>query len=298
MKKNGLGRGLDALFDDNAFTPETTNETKVVTLPLSSVVPDENQHRKTFSTDSLTELAESIRQHGILQPILVTPLANGKYKIIAGERRFRAASIAALTEVPVLIRDVSAQNAAEMALIENLQREDLNPMEEAGGYDALIRTYGLTQEEAAKRLGKSRVAIANTLRLLSLPAAAQSMVRNKTVSAGHARALLALKDEALIHRILGEIVEKNLSVRETEGLVKRLLEGKTGANAKSPVDKTVSRSYFDALERKVSSRMGRAVAIQSKPKGNGTIRLSFENSDDLEKLLILLCSEDILIDSI
>ena len=140
MNKKGLGKGLDALFDDNAFDRASSDEEKVVTLPLSSVIPDEGQHRKTFSNDTLIELAESIRQHGILQPLLVSPLTNGKYKIIAGERRYRAASIAALTEVPVLIRDVSGQNAAEMALIENLQREDLNPMEEAGGYDALIRT--------------------------------------------------------------------------------------------------------------------------------------------------------------
>ena len=298
MKKSGLGRGLDALFDDNAFAPETQSEQKVVTLPLSSILPDENQHRKTFPADSLVELAESIKQHGILQPLLVAPLPSGKYKIVAGERRYRAASLAALTEVPVLIRDVSAQSAAEMALIENLQREDLNPMEEAGGYDALIRTYGLTQEEAAKRLGKSRVAIANTLRLLALPSSAQSMVKNKTISAGHARALLSLKDEAVINRVLGEIVEKNLSVRETEALVKRLLGAKNGVKSNSSLNKTVTRAYYDDLERKVSSRLGRAVAIQLKPKGNGSLRLSFENSDDLEKLLTALCDQDILVDSI
>lgn len=297
MKKSGLGRGLDALFDDNAFSPAPDGH-QVLTLPLSAVLPDESQHRKTFSSDSLAELAESISLHGILQPILVAPPENGKYKIIAGERRYRAASMAGLTEVPVLVRDVSSQNAAEMALIENLQREDLNPMEEAGGYDMLIRTYGLTQEEAAKRLGKSRVAVANTLRLLALPPAAQSMVKNRTVSAGHARALLPLKKEALINRVLGEIVDKNLSVRETETLVKRLLNADTAEEQKKPINKTVSRAYFDSLEKRVSSRMGRRVAIRASAKGNGTLQLSFKNSDDLEKLLILLCSEDILIDSI
>jgi ParB family chromosome partitioning protein len=184
-----------------------------------------------------------------------------------------------------------------MALIENLQREDLNPIDEAGGYETLIREHGLTQEEAAKRLGKSRVAIANTLRLLSLPSAAKSMVKNKTISAGHARALLSLKDEAVINRVLGEIVSKNLSVRETEALVKRLLRGVTPFRDPKSNEREITRSYLQELEKKASSRLGRSVSIKSSPQGNGSLQLLYKSSDDLEKLLISLCSEEIFLDS-
>ena len=294
-KKSGLGRGLDALFVDNAFTPPEGQQ--VVKLPLDAVLPDAEQHRKSFPAESLAELAASIELHGILQPLLVRSMDNGQYKIIAGERRYRAAKLAGLTDVPVIIRSVSQQHAAEMALIENLQREDLNPIDEAGGYETLIREHGLTQEEAAKRLGKSRVAIANTLRLLSLPSAAKSMVKNKTISAGHARALLSLKDEAVINRVLGEIVSKNLSVRETEALVKRLLLVVTPFRDPKSNEREITRSYLQELEKKASSRLGRSVSIKSSPQGNGSLQLLYKSSDDLEKLLISLCSEEIFLDS-
>ncbi|MBQ9921597.1 MAG: ParB/RepB/Spo0J family partition protein, partial [Clostridia bacterium] len=191
-KTSGLGKGLGALFTENEITTESKNE--ITVLRISMIEPDRDQHRKTFDQQALEELSDSIRTHGLIQPIIVRPLENGNYKIIAGERRWRASKMAGLDEVPVIIRDAADMEAAEIALIENLQREDLNPVDEANGYDRLICDYNITQEEVAKKVGKSRSVVTNALRLLNLPQDVLVLLKERKLSAGHARALLGLKD--------------------------------------------------------------------------------------------------------
>ena len=196
LKKGGLGKGLDALFVEN-----DTGDTSSVTLRISEIEPNREQPRKNFDEEALTELADSIRQHGVIQPLLVRPMENGTYQLVAGERRWRASRMAGLTEVPVVIKDLSEIEAMELALIENLQRQDLNPIEEAVGFQQLMERYSMTQEQVASRVGKSRPAVANALRLLNLPEQVVAMVQSGEVSPGHARALLKLEDEEQILEI-------------------------------------------------------------------------------------------------
>ena len=211
-KQRGLGKGLEALFADN-----NTDETQgAVTLKIGEIEPNREQPRKRFEEEALTQLAESIRTHGVIQPLLVRPLAGGGYQLVAGERRWRAARMAGLTEVPVVVKDLSEQETMEIALIENLQREDLNPIEEALGYQELMDAYGFTQEQVAKRVGKSRSAVANALRLIGLPEEIRPLLENGSLSAGHARALLALEDKAQMVETANLAVDKGLSVRELE----------------------------------------------------------------------------------
>lgn len=282
-KKGGLGKGFDSLFLDNSS--DALSDGGSVMLPIGDIEPDRGQPRTKFSEEALAELEASIREYGVLQPLLVRPMSDGSYKIVAGERRWRAARRAGLKEVPVIIKSLTDAEAAAIALIENLQREDLNPIEEAAGIRKLIEEYGYTQEEAAEKLSKSRSAIANALRLLSLPKDVSKMVEEGILSAGHARALLGLDDETLISDISKEIVEKQLSVRQTEQLVKSLKKVKKAPKAKNPRDK-----FYDEVELALSGVLARKVSVSTCGKG-GKIEIEFFDADDLQKLAKMF-SED------
>jgi len=286
MVKKGLGRGLDALLYDN--TIESNNSGGITMLKLLDVEPNRSQARKSFDETALGELADSILLHGLVQPIVVRKKPNGFYEIIAGERRWRACKMAGLNEIPSIVKDVNDLDASELSLIENLQRENLNAVEEANGYRDLIENYGLTQEEAAKRVGKSRVAVTNILRILRLPSNVLKLVEDNELSYGHARALLPLctamsEDDLLLQAKL--IINNALSVRETENLVKVLLEGKKTPNEQS----LITKSYYRQLESKISSTLGRRAAIRQTQDGKGHLSLSYSSSDDLEQLLKSLC---------
>lgn len=272
-----LGRGLDALLGDSSLH---TQEGGSVNLPLSQVEPGLNQPRKHFDEEALADLAESIRQHGVLQPLTVRRLASGYYQIIAGERRWRAARMAGLSQVPAIIIEADDRKVMELGLIENLQREDLNPMEEAAGYRALVQDYGLTQEEVAQRVSRSRPAVANAMRLLALPQEIQWMIEQGTLSAGHGRALLALPTAEAQIALAGEIQEKGSSVRETEERIRRLLqEEQPPAPAPSPL-----RLYYKEAERSLSANLGRKVTI-SQGKKKGKLTLEYYDQEDLEGLM-------------
>ncbi len=275
-----LGRGLDALLGDSSLH---TQEGGSVTLPISQVEPGLNQPRKHFDEEALAELSESIRQHGVLQPLTVRRLASGYYQIIAGERRWRAARMAGLTEVPAMIIEADDRKVMELGLIENLQREDLNPMEEAAGYRALIQDYGLTQEEAARRVSKSRPAVANAMRLLALPQEVQWLIEQGNLSAGHGRVLLALPTAEAQIAFAEEIMGKGYSVRETEERVRRILqEGDAPAPPKPEPDP--HRIYFKEAERQLTAGLGRKVTI-SQGKKKGKIALEYYDQEDLEALM-------------
>ena len=275
-KPSGLGRGLGALLGDDVLQTESTGS---LSLPISQVESCSSQPRKSFDEASLAELADSIREHGIIQPLTVRKLASGYYQIIAGERRWRAARLAGLQEVPVIVMEADDRKAAELAMIENLQREDLNPMEEAAGFQSLIETYHMTQEEAAKQVGKSRSAVTNSLRLLSLTPAVRQLVEEGKLSAGHARALLPLSP-AMQENAANAVVAGGLSVRQTEALVKKLsAENKP---EKEPDPQRVD--YTAAAQRDLTSRLGRGVRIVSGRK-KGRIELEYYGVDDLNDLL-------------
>lgn len=275
-KPSGLGRGLGALLGDDVLKAESTGS---LYLPISQVESCSSQPRKHFDEASLAELADSIREHGIIQPLTVRKLASGYYQIIAGERRWRAARLAGLQEVPVIVMEADDRKAAELAMIENLQREDLNPMEEAAGFQSLIETYHMTQEEAAKQVGKSRSAVTNSLRLLSLTPAVRQLVEEGKLSAGHARALLPLSP-AMQENAANAVVAGGLSVRQTEALVKKLSAEKKPE--KEPDPQRVD--YTAAAQRDLTSRLGRGVRIVSGRK-KGRIELEYYGVDDLNNLL-------------
>lgn len=278
-KKGGLGRGMDALFLDNSATE---NENSATMLSINEVEPNRNQPRKVFNEKALEELAKSIEQNGIIQPILVRPMSDGSYQLIAGERRWRAARMAGLHEVPVTIREMTDEEASVFALIENLQREDLNPVEEAEGLKSLIETYGFTQEEAADKVGKSRTAVTNTLRLLKLPSPVLQMLGAGKISAGHARALLGLDDEKEMLRIAETTVAQELSVRQVEKMVKYANQGEKAKPKKR--DKKRDK-YYDEVEIALTNVLGRKVKIYLSPNGNkGTLEFEFFGKDDLTKL--------------
>ena len=275
-KKSGLGKGLDALFLDNAV--EET-QSSAVRLSINEITPNRAQPRKIFDEDALAELAASIAAHGVLQPLLVRPLADGSYQLIAGERRWRASRMAGLTEVPVVIREMSDSEAMELALVENLQREDLNPIEEAMGFRLLMDTYALTQEQAAERVGKSRPAVANALRLLALPQEVLSLVETGALSAGHARTLLALPEKEDVIALAQEIVRDGLSVRETERRVKNM----TAPKRIRAVQKR--DTFFDEAELSMSQFLGRKAKIRLQGKEKGSLEIEFFSKEDLTKLL-------------
>lgn len=279
-KKSGLGKGLEALFAENAVEEQG----KAITLRLLEIEPNRDQPRKQFDEEALSELSASIAQHGILQPLLVRPLPGGGYQLVAGERRWRAARMAGLEEVPAVIRELTDREAAELAMIENLQREDLNPMEEAKGYQTLMETYGMTQEEAARAVNKSRPAVANALRLLALPDPVCLLVEEGQLSAGHARAILAVPSGEAQMKLAKKVVADGLSVRQTEALAKRLAQGGQAASAARSDELAI---YDRAAEKDLGARLGRKVHIV-RGRRKGKIELEYYDPDDLNALLDLL----------
>lgn len=279
----GLGIGLDALFGGSDFDEA---ESELLHLPISKVEPRLEQPREYFDEDALQELADSIAQYGLIQPITVRKLNTGYYQIIAGERRWRASRMAGLTEVPVRVIEADDRRTAELALVENLQREDLNPIEEAKGYRTLIEEYGLTQEEAAKSVGRSRPAITNAMRLLSLSAPVLEMVEKGELSAGHARALIPISDEKLQWEAANEVKSKNLSVRKTEQLAARITkESKTEKPANDPL----AVDYCAEVSNQLTAALGRRVRLVDGKK-TGRIEIEFYGADDREALIALLQS--------
>lgn len=278
-KPSGLGRGLGALLGDDVLKPEAAGN---LYLPISQVENYSAQPRKLFDEAALAELADSIREHGVIQPLTVRKLASGYYQIIAGERRWRAARMAGLTEVPAVVIEADDQKAAELALVENLQREDLNPMEEAAGYQALIQTYHMTQEEAARRVGKSRSAVANAMRLLDLSPTLQELVTDGQLSAGHARAMLPLSP-GLRAEAAKAVIDGGLNVRQTEQLVKRL-QDRAAAEEKPEKKETLAVDYVAEAEKSLSARLGRACRI-SHGKKKGKVEIAYYGVDDLNQLL-------------
>ncbi len=279
--KKALGRGIDALLAENIYET-SAGQSGVTLVRLTDIEPNPDQARKKFDPTALEELADSIKEHGIIQPIVVRDKGNGYYGIIAGERRWRAARIAGLTEVPVLVKDTDDASAAEISLIENLQRENLNPVEEALGYRDLMESFSLTQEQAAKKVGKSRAAVANILRLLNLPESVLNLVREEKLTYGHARALIPLTEKLTEQALLAHansVVSGNLSVRETEALVKRIMENKN-----TPVKSPVEKQYYRNLESRVSEQVGRRVSIN----GN-KLSIAYSGTEDLEQLIKSLC---------
>lgn len=278
-KKGGLGTGLGALFGDD-LPGRGLDETK---LPISKVEPRRDQPRYAFDEDALAELTESVRQYGVIQPITVRAIDGGYYQIIAGERRWRAARAAGLTEVPVRIIEADDRRAMELALVENLQREDLNPIEEARGFRTLMEDYGLTQEEAASSVGKSRPAVANALRLLSLTPAVLSLVEEGQLSAGHARALIPIRDEKMQLEAAETVIARGLSVRQTEALAARLAKAQS-APKKEEGPSAVSVDYVREVERELENALGRKVKLVDGRK-KGKIEIEFYGSEDREKLI-------------
>ncbi|MBQ8322109.1 MAG: ParB/RepB/Spo0J family partition protein [Clostridia bacterium] len=290
-KNSGLGRGLDAIFLDNSIDEEKEQgEGKISTIKLSLIDPKSDQPRKYFDKESLEQLANSILENGLLQPILVREYGDSRYQIIAGERRFRASKLAGLSEIPAIVLDKDDRKTAEIALIENVQREDLNPIEEAMGYKALADDYGMTQEELSEKVGKSRSAIANSLRLLDLPDEIITLVASKELSAGHARTLLGVKDRDDMILLAQHVVENDISVRVLEEEVKRINKPKR----EEPEEEVLPVvDYFRELEIKIQSHLGRKVKIDGKGRKK-SITLTYEDNEDLDEILKLLCGEDFL----
>lgn len=275
MKKRGLGKGLDAIFAEN--TAETTEG--AVNVKIGDIEPNRDQPRKEFDNAALSELADSISQHGVLQPLLLRPMITGGYRIVAGERRWRAARMAGLTEVPAVIREMSDAEEMLFALIENLQREDLTPLEEARGYRTLIETQDFTQEEVSQAVGKSRPAITNALRLLNLPEDLQQMLENGEITAGHARTLLSFKREEDM-RLGAKKAKEGASVRELEALAKRLNQEKETAPSKA----SKKNQYFEEAQLAVGEYLNRKVKVAGTKK-RGTLQIEFYGEEDLQNLL-------------
>ena len=272
-KKGGLGKGLDAIFAEN----DVEGGQAAMLLRLEEIEPNRSQPRREFDEGALQELAESIRRHGVLQPLLVRPIFSGGYQIVAGERRWRAARIAELKEIPAVVREMSDSEVMQLALIENLQREDLNPLEEAQGYQSLIETYGMTQEEVAGTVGKSRPAVANALRLLNLPEKIRAMVEKGSLSAGHARALLSFPDEAQMLEA-AKAAADGASVRQIEKMAQR-------ANSRPKTKKTSSRvKFYEETELALREDLGRKVHVTGTAK-RGLLQIEFYGQDDLAELI-------------
>ncbi len=275
IRKGGLGKGIDALFAENST--EELNEGSSILLPINEIEPNKEQPRTIFEQESLSQLSESIAEHGILQPIIVRPRTDGSYQIVAGERRWRAAKMADIKMIPVVIKALDDSQTAALALIENLQREDLNPVEEAAGIRRLIEDFGLTQDEAAARLSKSRPALTNSLRLLNLPEQVLGLVIDRRLSPGHARALLAIEDEEALIKAAEEIAAQNLSVRDTEKLVKDF----SNKEEKREKPKSGKKNPFICeVELALEGALGRKIKIHEKKTG-GTIEIEYFSIEDL-----------------
>ncbi len=279
-KARGLGKGLDALFADSANL--SAEESGVSTVRLSEIEPNREQPRKDFDEEALAQLADSIAAHGVLQPLLVRPTSNGMYQIVAGERRWRAARMAGLTEVPALVRELSDEETDQVALIENLQRENLNAVETAKGYKSLMEKYSMTQEQVAEAVGKSRPAVANTLRILSLPEEILPLVSEGKISAGHAKAILSAPENKRAE-VANAIVEKELSVREAEKLAAKM--GKTDETAAKPKkekqEKFPKDKFYREMQVAMTNELGRPFKIIENGKGGGTIELPFYNKNEM-----------------
>lgn len=278
-KKGGLGKGYDNIFGEN----ELESRDSVVVLAIDEISPNRSQPRTEFDPEALAELTDSISKHGVLQPILVRPLIAGGYQIVAGERRYRASLQAGLSEIPAIVRELDDKETMEIALIENLQRKDLTPVEEALGYDALMKNHGFTQEQVAESVGKSRPAVANALRLLSLPQPVIDFLAEGMISAGHARALVGIEDEETAIKIANDVIDNGLSVRAVEALVKnadkkKKVKADDGRKAKKP-------TYFAEVEMALSENMGRRVIVTPSKNGTGgTISIDFYSDDELKML--------------
>ena len=282
MAKGGLGTGLDLLFDDNSSDVQVKK-----TLRVSQIEPNRDQPRKTFSDEAIAALAESIREHGLIQPILVRPLDTGGYQIVAGERRWRAARMLGLDEVPVTIRELNDSEAMQIAIIENLQRENLNPVEEASGYNELIEKYDMTQDAVAKLIGKSRSAVANSVRLLALPPRVLKMLEEGKLSAGHAKALLGFDDEEMLIAIANRAADGGMTVRQVERLAQKSSEAKDVIEKKS--DSKID-NYFVEMEISLNERLGRRVKVDY-GKNKGALILEFYDKEDLAALAEKLTDE-------
>lgn len=284
VKKSGLGRGFDAIFADNSVEDISTGNS-TTKVKLLDIEPNREQPRKQFDEEALSELSDSIAQHGVLQPLLVRPMPDGGYQLVAGERRWRASRMAGLTEVPVVIRDLTDAQVAELALVENLQRENLNPLEEANGYKELSDKFGYTQEKISEIVGKSRPSIANALRLLNLPEDVQEMVSNGSLSMGHARAILSLEDDKMKTDLAKLVIQNDLSVRETERIARNMVKEapkKSKAKKRNP--------YYDEAELALSEVLGRKVKITKSSK-KGALEIEFFDDADLKKLLKIFDNE-------
>ena len=281
MAKTKLGRGLGSFFDEE---PEIKKGDSVETLRIAQVFPNRNQPRHTFDTDKIDELSESIKEHGVIQPIIVVK-DNDMYKIVAGERRWRAAKVAGLKEIPAVVRDYTEFQIAQIALIENLQRENLNPIEEALGYQTLLNKYDMTQEDVSNKLGKSRSAIANSIRLLSLDEPIREKLISGEISSGHARALLSVEDSAIRFAILESIISKGLNVRQTEALAKQLHNSKP--RKKAPKLSEEHKAQLDIIENRLSSYLGTKVTL-SHEKKKGEIKIQYYGNEDLDRILSLI----------
>ena len=289
-RAKGLGRGLDAIFSDNAIESAAAGVTE---LRISDVEPKKDQPRKVFDQAALSELADSIAANGVIQPILVREAENGMYTIVAGERRWRASKMAGLSEIPAIVMDVDELTASKIAMIENLQREDLNPYEEAMGYEELIRKYSLTQEEVASQIGKSRAAVANRLRLLDLPGEVLEMLTRREITAGHGIALLMLKDRNDVIPMAKRISQKNMSVRDAEAAVKR--RNAAAKEKEEPEDAGEKVDYIGDLEKKVTEILGRRCRISRGP-GKRVVTLDYTDLDDLEAILTKICGRSPIVD--
>lgn len=284
VKKSGLGRGVGAIFTDNSVD-EYSVSSGAVKVKLIDIEPNRDQPRKVFDEKALSELADSIAQHGVLQPLLVRPMMDGGYQLVAGERRWRASRIAGLTEVPVVIKELTDSQVAEIALVENLQRENLNPLEEAQGYKELSERYGYTQEEVANIVGKSRSAVANALRLLGLADGVLQLINNGELSAGHAKAILYSEDEDYQLELAKLVVKEGLSVRETERLAR-----KATASTSSGKKAKKRNPYYDEVELALSDVLSRKVKVTKSSK-KGSIEIEFFDDDDLKKLIKIFDNE-------
>ena len=292
--KKGLGKGLDSLISDKVNKPATTAVEKpksehaadAIIMDINKVEPNREQPRKKFDEDALLELSESIKQFGVLQPLLVTERKD-YYEIIAGERRWRAAKMAGLKEVPVIIKKLTKQEIMEISLIENIQRENLNPIEEALAYKKLINEFNLKQDEVAERVSKSRTAVTNAMRLLKLNDKVQQMVIDEMLTTGHARALLAIEDENMQHTVAQQIFDEKLSVRDTEKLVKNIQNGKKAAKEKEVLDPKLKVIYDDLAEQ-MKKILGTKVLINAKDEKSGKIEIEYYSQDELDRIIDLI----------
>lgn len=284
--KKGLGRGLGALLDANSVIETTTEKEKdVKKIKITQIEPNKTQPRTDFDEEKLAELAESIREYGLIQPIVVKLNKNGFYTIIAGERRWRASRLAGLKEIPAVIKDVSEQTEKEITLIENIQRENLNALEEAAGIKELIDTYGLTQEEVSNKIGRSRSAVTNILRLLNLPEDIQTMLKEEKVSQGHARALLSLENKVLASEIAKKVIAEDMSVRQLENYIKGLTNVR---KPKKPTKEEIEISrHIKALEESISADLGTKIRIVNK-KNKGRIEIPYSSAEDFERIIALI----------